>query len=117
MLVCYYASARVYVTLSRQYCQLILPQVVDFFRSNPGTPLNSSELMYESASTHTATVTKDYLRDHGIITMKWPPYSPDLNPIENVWSHMKSYIYSRYGDNDGGRQRRRNEACHIVLEA
>ena len=25
--------------------------------------------------------------------MDWPPYSPDLNPIENLWAIMKAEIY------------------------
>ena len=102
---------------AESYCQRILSQVVDFLRSNPGTAQNSSELKHDNAPTHTATVTKNYLRDHGIIRMKWPPYSPDLNPMENVWSHMKSHIYFRYGDSDGGRQRRRNEIFRFFQEA
>ena len=24
--------------------------------------------------------------------MAWPPYSPDLNPIESVWDKLKEYI-------------------------
>jgi transposase len=29
----------------------------------------------------------------GVTVMIWPPYSPDLNPIENLWALMKAEIY------------------------
>ena len=28
--------------------------------------------------------------------VEWPPYSPDLNPIETVWDWMKDWIDDRY---------------------
>lgn len=24
--------------------------------------------------------------------MQWPPYSPDMNPIENIWAIMKKQV-------------------------
>jgi DDE superfamily endonuclease len=34
----------------------------------------------------------------GIICEKWPPFSPNLNPIEAVWNWMKDWIQARYDD-------------------
>lgn len=102
---------------AQSYCQQILLEVVDFLSFNPSSAQHSSEFMHDNAPTHIATVSKHYLRNHRINTMEWPPYSPDLNSIDNVWSDMKAYLFSRYGGTDGGRQRCRNEIHPLVQEA
>lgn len=30
--------------------------------------------------------------------MNWPPYPPDLNPIENLWTLLKQKIYQSRPD-------------------
>ena len=52
--------------------------------------------MHDNASPHTAQVTRDELAAQGISVYAHPPYSPDLNPIENAWNWMKDYIAHNY---------------------
>lgn len=47
---------------------------------------------YDNAPTHTAYIVQELLRELGVNVMDWPPYSPDLNPIENLWALLKADI-------------------------
>jgi transposase len=52
--------------------------------------------MHDNAPVHTAHIIKRILEELHIEVMIWPPYSPDLNPIENLWAVMKAKIYELY---------------------
>jgi len=45
-----------------------------------------------NAPAHSARNTRAELQNRGLNVMEWPPYSPDLNPIEMVWSKMKDHV-------------------------
>ena len=44
---------------------------------------------------HTARVVKDWLGKEEVQTLQWPPQSPDLNPIENLWNEVKRLLHNQ----------------------
>lgn len=43
-----------------------------------------SIFQHDNTPTYTAHIVRELLYDLGLEVIEWPPYSPDLNPIENV---------------------------------
>jgi transposase len=49
----------------------------------------------DGARAHRAISVSIWKREHSIRSLSWPAQSPDLNPIENVWSILKEHIRKR----------------------
>jgi transposase len=59
----------------------------------PDIMVDGGEFMHDGAGPHRGHIVRDILREMAIRVMEWPPYSPDLNPIENLWALMKAELY------------------------
>ena len=89
---------------SNTYIEFLRENFLPFFNSIPKEKKRKFVLMQDNAPSHAAKKTKVFLINLGINLMSWPPNSPDLNPIENLWSLLKSHLYK-----NGKKYRNKNE--------
>lgn len=55
------------------------------------------DLMQDGASIHRSEYTINYLTENKVkLLPNWPAYSPDINPIENVWAMLKAALKKKY---------------------
>ena len=52
-------------------------------------------LQWDNDSKHKSKDSLCFYIKNKIKLIKWPAYSPDLNPIENIWGNIKHYLGSR----------------------
>ena len=75
-------------TTAERFCEYMKEQLI------PSLEKDDVVIMDNMRSHHAKIVTK-LLDKAGISYMYLPPYSPDLNPIEKMWSKMKSILRKR----------------------
>ena len=49
----------------------------------------------DNARPHVARVCQDFLANHSINPLDWPPYSPDLSSIEHLWDEIDRRVRGR----------------------
>lgn len=74
-------------------------QYVDILEKNLLPCLEESDIPMEDLifqqdndPKHTSKKAKKWMEDNDITLLDWPPQSPDLNPIEHLWDHIKKKL-------------------------
>ncbi|KAG0645718.1 Transposable element Barney transposase [Hyphodiscus hymeniophilus] len=65
----------------------------------PGYYQEDLYFIQDNALIYTANRVKKWFEDNRIDTSNWPPYSPDLNPIEYAWKKLKE-VWDAKGDSE-----------------
>lgn len=65
-------------------------RVIDFLRQLLAQIDAPMVLVWDRLNAHRAYVVQDFLTEHRQLATEFlPPYAPELNPIEYVWSYLK----------------------------
>ena len=82
---------------SHVYISVLQDKLVPFFQALHDDGATGIIFQQDNAKVHKSELTMKWLEDsamqNGFSIMEWPVYSPDMNPIEELWVHLKAELH------------------------
>ena len=76
---------------SEQYIKMLSIANSEIWKLHP----NEFILLWDNDSKHRSDISLNYYIENNVQLLEWPAYSPDLNPIENIWGNIKNNLGSK----------------------
>ena len=71
----------------------IAERFVEYLKTKLLPPLSEADIIVmDNMRSHHAKAVKQLLDSSKVTYLYLPPYSPDLNPIEKMWSKLKAFL-------------------------
>lgn len=91
---------------SAKYCELLTHDILPILDKKLGTYI----FQQDNARAHVSKKSLEMFTERPQEILVWPAYSPDLSPIEKVWSMIKQRVYN------GPQYKSKDELWHKVEE-
>ena len=79
------------------YIEVLRNNLLSYIDALTNDGVSNIIFQQDNAPPHNSKKTHAFLKaamnDHGFLSMNWPPNSPDMNLIKNLWAHLKIKLH------------------------